>query len=72
MSRCDGRLHVDLRPELAARVEKQIPRGLKSIVVRSLLEALVVEMEKNGKGILGPVLSKELNIRELVGSNFER
>lgn len=68
----DRRLHVDLRPELAARVEKQIPRGLKSIVVRSLLEALVIEMEKNGKSILGSILSREVDLRALVRSNYKR
>lgn len=61
----EGRLHVDIGAELAIRVETEIPRGLKSIVVRCLLKALIEEMDKNGKGILGTVLAKELNVRDL-------
>ena len=63
-------IHVEISSELAARVREAIPGGLKSTIVRLLVEALISEIEKNGRGILGPLLAKEFDVRTLIVQNL--
>src|SRR3990170_3090771 len=63
-------IHVEISSELAIRIREAIPGGLKSTVVRLLVEALISEIEKNGRGILGPLLAKEFDVRTLIVKNL--
>src|SRR3990167_853120 len=63
-------IHVEISSELAARIREAIPGGLKSTVVRLLVEALISQIEKNGRGILGPLLAKEFDVRTLIVQNL--
>jgi len=60
------RLSVDLSDDLARRVHSAIPWGMKSLVIRILLEALVKEIETNGEGILGKILAREFSVADIV------
>lgn len=63
-------IHVEISSDLATRIREAIPGGLKSTVVRLLVEALISEIEKNGRGILGPLLAKEFDVRTLIVQNL--
>ena len=54
------RVSFDIDDELAERVDKQIPHGVKAAVLRDLLDMLVTTVENNGKMILGAILDGDI------------
>ena len=66
----EAHIHVGITAEFSARLNESIPDGLKSAVIRLLVEALVEHIEKNGRGILGPLLAKEFDVRGLIVQNL--
>lgn len=54
-----ARLNVEIDKELDEKLTKYIERGLKSTIVRTMLEILVEDIEEHGKQILGLVLDRK-------------
>ncbi len=54
-----ARLNVEIDRALDAKLTELIPRGLKSTIVRTMLEILVDDIEKNGRSVIGDVLDKK-------------
>lgn len=54
-----ARLNVEIDKDLDEKLTKYIDKGLKSTIVRTMLEILVEDIEKHGKQILGLVLDRK-------------
>lgn len=59
-------LHVEIPAELATRLKATIPQGMQSSIVRLMMESLASEIEINGHGVLGLILSKEFSVKSIV------
>lgn len=54
-----ARLNVEIDHDLDEKLAKYIPRGLKSELVRVMLEVLVEDIEKHGRSVIGDVLDRK-------------
>lgn len=57
-----ARLQVMIDDELNKRLNFVLPHGLKSELVRALLERVAEQIETDGAGIVGPILAGDFRI----------
>lgn len=53
------RLNIEIDAALDDKLSKYIPYGLKSTLVRTMLEVLMDDVEKYGRKVIGDVLDKK-------------
>lgn len=56
------RLSMDLDADLAERIEKTIPYGVKSEIIRRVLEMIVDAVDEEGHAFVGALLTGQLKL----------
>jgi hypothetical protein len=59
------RVNIDVSPETFRSFQK-IPHGMKRVVLGLLMDAIAVELETDRAGFLTKILTREVNIEELL------
>jgi hypothetical protein len=57
-----SRINFNIEPELYDRLERCLPRGIRSHVFRALLEMVIYATEKHGQVIIGAILGKHIRL----------
>jgi hypothetical protein len=60
------RVNIDVSPETFRSFQK-IPHGMKRVILGILMDAIAKELETDRAGFLTKVLSREIDIEELLG-----
>lgn len=60
-------IHCEIPPKLYERLDKALPKGTKTLVVNTLLEALADMVEgPDGRAYLGLLIQGEVNTKQLL------
>jgi len=61
MSEACTKINAEIPQQLAERMQEILPWGVKSLLIRSLLEMAMDAIEENGAGVLYLIIDKRYN-----------
>jgi hypothetical protein len=56
------RIGVWIDPEINNRFDAIVPHGMKSEVIRALMETITIALEKHGEPLIGYVLTRKIKL----------